>query len=78
MGCSYFFIDKIIMEGASYLNPGGWLLIEMDPRQTPNAINMLEQSGYYEKIRGVKDYSQKDRVVMARKNRAHESHNLLQ
>ena len=62
-----FFIDKIIMEGASYLKPGGWLLIEMDPRQTSTAINMLEQSGYYEKGRCVRDYSQKDRVVMARK-----------
>ena len=62
-----FFIEKIIMEGPGYLKSGGWLLIEMDPRQTLKAFNMIEQSGYYGEKRSVKDYSQKDRVVMARR-----------
>ena len=62
-----FFIEKIIMEGPGYLKPGGWLLIEMDPRQTLKALKMIEQSGHYGEKRCVKDYSQKDRVVMARK-----------
>ena len=62
-----FFIERIIMEGPGYLKSGGWLLIEMDPRQTLKALNMIEQSGYYGEKRCVKDYSQNDRVVIARR-----------
>lgn len=62
-----FFIEKIIMEAPVYLNPGGWLLIEMDPGQTLQAFNMIEQNHSYREHRCAKDYSQKDRVVIARK-----------
>jgi release factor glutamine methyltransferase len=63
----FFFIEKIIMEAPVYLNPGGWLLIEMDPGQTLKAFNMIEQNHSYREHRCAKDYSQKDRVVIARK-----------
>ncbi len=62
-----FFIEKIIMEAPVYLNPGGWLLIEMDPGQTLKAFNMIEQNHSYGEHRCAKDYSQKDRAVIARK-----------
>jgi release factor glutamine methyltransferase len=62
-----FFIEKIIIEAPGYLNPGGWLLIEMDPGQTLKALDMIEQNGNYGEKRRAKDYSQKDRVVLARK-----------
>jgi release factor glutamine methyltransferase len=62
-----FFIEKIIMEAPEYLNPGGWLLIEMDPGQTLKAFNMISENGSYVEYRCAKDYAQKDRVVIARK-----------
>jgi release factor glutamine methyltransferase len=62
-----FFIERIIMEAPGYLNPGGWLLIEMDPGQTLKALNMIRQNGSYVEYRCAKDYAQKDRVVIARK-----------
>lgn len=62
-----FFIEKIITQSPDWLKPGAWLLIEMDPRQTSKALSMIEDNGAYGEKRCVKDYSQKDRVVMARR-----------
>ena len=55
------------MEGADYLKPGGWLLIEMDPGQTLKAFKLIEESNYFEEKRRVRDYSHNYRVVSARK-----------
>ena len=62
-----FFIERIIMDAPDYLNPGGWLLIEMDPGQTLKALSMIKQNGSYMEYRCAKDYAKKDRVVIARK-----------
>ena len=63
-----FFIRRIINEAPNYLKPGGWLLIEMDPGQTPAALDMLEQKGHYKDKTAISDYSNNFRAVMARKN----------
>jgi release factor glutamine methyltransferase len=63
-----FYIEKIISEAGDYLNPGGWVLIEMDPGQTPRALQRIEKSGRYREWERVKDYSHRYRVVMARKD----------
>jgi release factor glutamine methyltransferase len=63
----FFFIERIIMEAPGYMNPGGWLLIEMDPGQILKALNMIRQNGSYLESRCAKDYAQKDRVIIARK-----------
>jgi len=62
-----FYIEKIIMGGADYLNPGGWLLIEMDPGQTPKAIELMEKSSRYSEKSRIRDYSGNYRVVMSQK-----------
>ena len=62
-----FFIEKIIMTGADYLHPGGWILLEMDPAQTTKALKLIEESGHYGEKKPIKDYSHHDRVVMAQK-----------
>jgi release factor glutamine methyltransferase len=62
-----FFVERIIMESPAYLNPGGWLLIEMDPGQILKALTMIRQNGSYVEYRYAKDYAEKDRVVIARK-----------
>lgn len=62
-----FFIEKIIMDGADFLNHGGWLLIEMDPEQIERALIIAENTGNYIEKRCIKDYSHQNRVVMAKK-----------
>jgi len=61
------FIERIIAEGANYLKPGGWILVEMDPGQTEQALELIDitQSfGYKERLM---DYQKKYRMVKAQK-----------
>ncbi len=60
-----FYIRNIIEEAPKHLNPGGWILLEMDPEQTTKALGLIEENNSYgEKVRH-KDYSHHHRVVMA-------------
>jgi release factor glutamine methyltransferase len=62
-----FYIRNIIEEAPRRLKPGGWILLEMDPEQTPKALELMEENrNYGEKVR-VKDYSHYHRVVMAQR-----------
>lgn len=62
-----YYIDKIFTEGPAFLNPGGWIMLEMAPGQTEKALGLIgEIKGYGEKTR-VKDYSNLYRVVMAQR-----------
>jgi len=63
-----FYIEKIIMNGSDHLEPNGWLLIEMDPIQIETALELIEDTGNYTEKRSIKDYSHRDRVVMAKRN----------
>jgi release factor glutamine methyltransferase len=60
-------IRKILSEGARYLHPGGWILLEMDPEQTSKALAFMQETGQYESWERVKDYSRRYRVVLGRK-----------
>jgi release factor glutamine methyltransferase len=62
-----YYIEKIIKDGAGYLNPDGWILLEMDPEQTPKALGLIEESGRYGGKKRVKDYGHHYRAVMAQK-----------
>jgi release factor glutamine methyltransferase len=60
-----FYIRNIIEQAPKHLNPGGWILLEMDPEQTTKALGLIEENkSYGEKVRH-KDYSHHHRVVMA-------------
>jgi release factor glutamine methyltransferase len=61
------YITRILREAASYLVPGGWILVEMDPEQTPKAIRIIEETGQFAEHRRIQDYSHRYRVVMAKK-----------
>ena len=63
-----FYIRKILLEGPAYLDPGGWILVEMDPEQTAEALRLMEQTGLYASWERIKDYSHRYRVVMGRKH----------
>jgi release factor glutamine methyltransferase len=60
-------ITRILKEAATYLVPGGWILMEMDPEQIPKAIQVIEETGQFSEHRRVQDYSRRYRVVLARK-----------
>jgi len=64
-----FYIKKIIDQAPKYMKPGGWLLIEMDPRQIEQTIRFISNNEKYDKHQIVKDYSNSDRIVMFRKNK---------
>lgn len=63
-------IGKILLEGPGYLNPGGWILVEMDPEQTLEGLRVMEETGQYASWEKLKDYSHRDRVVVGRKKSA--------
>ncbi len=62
-----YYVTRILREAAGYLIPGGWILMEMDPEQTPKAIRVIEETGQFSEHRRIQDYSHRYRVVMARK-----------
>ncbi|MBN1627777.1 MAG: peptide chain release factor N(5)-glutamine methyltransferase [Deltaproteobacteria bacterium] len=62
-----FFINKLILEAKAFLKPGGRLLMEMAPFQTAKTMDLIAQTGFYTEQKIIKDYSHKERVVVARK-----------
>lgn len=62
-------ITRILTEAGSYLHPGGWILMEMDPEQTLPAVRILEKTGQFDEHRRIQDYSRRYRVVMARRKK---------
>ena len=61
------YIEKIIRIGPDFMNPGGWLLLEMAPDQTAKALSLVDETGRYGSKRRVKDDSHRYRVVVAQK-----------
>ena len=61
------YIEKIIRGGTDYMNPGGWLLIEMDPEQTAKALSLMDENGQYGEKRRIKDYAHQYRFVLAQR-----------
>jgi release factor glutamine methyltransferase len=62
-----YYIQKIIEGCTNFLNPGGWLLLEMAPGQTETAVELMKATKTFEKETRIKDYSHLYRVVCAQK-----------
>lgn len=58
-------IRKIIEGSPDFLNPGGWLLVEMAPHQTATALELLSHIEVFKEKTHIKDYSHQYRVVCA-------------
>ena len=57
------YLEQIIAGSVEFLEPGGWVMLEMAPDQTPKALSMIDGiEGYGEKLR-IKDYTHRYRVV---------------
>lgn len=61
-----YFYRKIVEQAPSYLEPDGWLCLEIGYDQGESLKRMMEQSGY-ENIQIVKDLAGLDRVVTGQK-----------
>lgn len=59
------FYRRIVAEAGAYLNPGGWLIMEIGQEQGEAVRQMLLQAGY-EEIEVVQDLAGLDRVVLGR------------
>jgi release factor glutamine methyltransferase len=64
-----YYLEKIAARASEFLNPDGWLLLEMDPAQTGPIMDLLQANGCFEQVERIKDYSGRPRVVMARKKK---------
>ena len=60
-------IRKIIRQAPDNLNTSGWLILEMDPRQVPEVLELISGDDRYGPAERIKDYSRRDRVVVCRK-----------
>ena len=61
-----YYLEKIIKGAHDFLNPGGWIILEMAPHQTQRALDIMDQTGDYDQEARIKDYSRCYRVVIAR------------
>ena len=61
------FIEKIVKEGVTYLKPGGWLLIEMNPDQTERTLCLIEKTPCLSNEERIMDYRKQYRMVKAQK-----------
>lgn len=64
------YIERIIRGAPARLNPGGWLLLEMDPEQTPLALALIDGTLHYGERMRIQDYTHRFRVVMAQRKTA--------
>ena len=49
-----------------YLNPNGYLCLEIGYDQKESVIGLLEESNQYQEIENKKDLSENDRVIIAK------------
>ena len=61
------FLERIINGAPGFLNPGGWLVLEMAPHQMDRALELMDRSKAYDHKTRLKDYSGRYRVIQARK-----------
>ena len=60
-------IREIIKTASPFLSPDGWLLVEMAPDQTEEALALIAETGQYARGDRKKDYTHRFRVVLAQK-----------
>jgi len=60
------YLERIIKGACRFLNPGGWIILEMAPWQTMKALDIMKQTGGYQQEARIEDYSRRHRVVTAR------------
>jgi release factor glutamine methyltransferase len=62
-----YFIERIIADAENYLKPGGWLLMEMDPGQTEQALALIGETRSLGRQERLMDYHKNYRMIKAQK-----------
>ena len=60
-------LRQILEQGADYLKPGGWLLLEFSPMIAARVAKIAEATGHYQQISIGKDLAKHDRYLVAQK-----------
>jgi release factor glutamine methyltransferase len=60
-------IRPLIRQAPHYVMGGGWLLLEVGDRQAPQVAALVAETGAYDRIETIKDFSGIERVVRARR-----------
>lgn len=60
-------LRQILEQGADYLKPGGWILLEFSPMIAARVAKIAEESGRYQQISIGKDLAKHDRYLVAQK-----------
>jgi release factor glutamine methyltransferase len=63
-------IRPLIRQAPRYVMGGGWLLLEVGDRQAPQVAALVAETGAYDRIETIKDFSGIERVVRARRREA--------
>jgi release factor glutamine methyltransferase len=61
------FYRRLIPQGARFLRPGGWLIVEMGQDQGEAIRGLLTQNRGFGEICAAKDHQRIERVISARK-----------
>ncbi len=59
-------LETIIVQGKSWLNPNGWIVLEHGYDQGEAVRNMFEKEGFSQ-VQTIKDYGGNDRVSLGQK-----------
>ena len=60
-------IRPLIRQAHQYVMGGGWMLLEVGDQQAPQVAALVEETGAYNRIETIKDFSGMERVVRARR-----------
>ena len=60
-------IRPLIRQAQQYVIGGGWVLLEVGDQQAPQVAALLAETGAYNRIETIKDFSGMERVVRARR-----------
>jgi release factor glutamine methyltransferase len=60
-------IRPLIRQAQHYVLGGGWVFLEVGDQQTPKVAALMGDTGAYDRIEAVKDFSGVERVVRARR-----------
>ena len=60
-------IRPLIRQAQQYVMGGGWVLLEVGDQQAPQVAALVEETGAYDRIETIKDFSGMERVVRARR-----------
>jgi len=64
-----YYLEKIVEGAHDFLNPGGWIILEMAPWQTQKTLDIIARTGEYQQETRIKDYSRRYRVAIAQRLR---------